>query len=143
MEPMPEEKAGLKELIDSKLNDAGISVTNMVVDGLVAEENKMRAEAVTTCYKKLQVARGELGKASRPDSPTAYDGEGKPLPGTFTKAGLDARTKASDNVTRLELAIEKALIGDFSKVKELAKQGGGNDHQNGKKESEKDSPVKT
>jgi len=117
----------LLEQVDAKIKDSTDTVANRVVDGLVEQELAARTNAFNTVLGKLRDARN-AAKKIKPDGetwPVGADG----LPGsesvkTFSKAKMDELKKNGEEQKKLEAALNKALEGDFSKVKELGGKGG-------------------
>jgi len=114
----------LLEQVGTKISTG--DVTSRVVDSLVEKELNARKDAFLVVLTKLDETR-KAGLKIKPDGETwAVDEKGAPSKEpikTYSKARKEELEKNLAEQKKLEEALEKALGGDFSKVKELAAKG--------------------
>ena len=113
----------LLEAVNAKIATDSASVADRVIASLTEKEVAARADAFIIVLGKLNEAKN-AAKKIKPDGEVFAIGEdGLPAEKptlTFSKAKLEERKKNADEVKRLTDALDKALEGDFSKVKEVA-----------------------
>lgn len=119
--------ADLLSQVGANIDGSAEQVANRVIAALTEKEVAARTDAFTTVLGKLDASRG-AAKKIKPDGETwAVDADGTPAATstkTFSKAKLDELKKNREEQAKLEDALNKALGGDFSKVKEIAGKGG-------------------
>jgi hypothetical protein len=93
-------------------------VQETYITKLVQKEVEQRVDLLDKAMQKRFTCLTELNKINRPDVET-FDADGKLASGTYTKDRLKAIKDAKENLAKVENAIDKALAGDWSKVKEL------------------------
>ena len=117
----------LLEKVGSNIKDSHSVVAERVIANLTEKEVQSRTDAFTAVLGKLEESR-KAAKKIKPDSETYAVGEdGAPATKptySFSKAKLEELRKNAEEQKKLEEALNKALDGDFSKVKELAAKGG-------------------
>jgi hypothetical protein len=96
-------------------------VMDMARDVLVQKELGERRDAFLAAIAKLQDLRRD-GHKIKPDVGIMFDAEGKPAgtPG-FSKEKAEELKKNREAIEKVERVIEKAIGGDFSKLKEIGK----------------------
>jgi hypothetical protein len=96
-------------------------VLEMARETLVNKELHDRRDAFLAANTKLQDLRRD-GHKIRPDVGIMFDAEGKPAgtPG-FSKEKAEELKKNREAIEKVERAIEKAITGDFSKLREVVK----------------------
>ena len=114
----------LLETVNAGIKDG--DVAGRVVEHLVEKELTARKEAFLVVLAKLDETR-KAEKKITPDSVLYPVVDGKPskdaVP-SYTKSKLEELKKNTDEQEKLTKALETALQGDFSKVKELAAKAG-------------------
>lgn len=111
----------LKAKVAERLATAGATVKDAVVDHLYKEELDRRTNAALKAVSKLEDLEKQLRKANKPDQ-VQYDGEGKEVSSSYSKAVVDELKKLREEKAKYEGALNKALEeNDFSKLLELAK----------------------
>ncbi len=85
---------------------------------LVAKEVEQRVDLLDKAMQKRFTCLSELNKINRPDI-EAFDILGKLVSGHFSKDRIKAIREAKEQLAKVESAIDKALAGDWTKVKEL------------------------
>lgn len=93
------------------------TILNKVIEDLVKVEVEKRAIALLNAINSAVATQRELFKA-KPDQ-QSYDGDGKVIAETFSKAKYDEKKKSEEKLAKIEAAIEKAVAGDFSGVLNL------------------------
>lgn len=119
--------ADLLTNVGANVDGCAETVAKRVVDALTEKEVSARTDAFMAVLGKLEAARG-AAKKIKPDGETWAVGEdGTPAATsvkTFSKAKLEELKKNREEQAKLEDALNKALGGDFAKVKEIAAKGG-------------------
>jgi hypothetical protein len=109
-----------KEVVE-RLTASGSKVRDLVLNELVESEIVKRKNAVVALLTKVDEKFKELKKAQNQGSQSfnlAGEAVGEPV---FTKQQVDAVKKLTDEIERIQTALEKAFSeGDFKKVYELA-----------------------
>jgi flagellar biosynthesis/type III secretory pathway chaperone len=124
-----EEKISVLNKVAEEIAKNGTSlVENEVVEFMVMRQVTKWKDPLVQVLDKLQELRREHGKFHADQK--AYDQTGKVISETFSKGAIDSRNKISEQITRIEKAIELAFSPDqdFSKIIEIAKNlksGGG------------------
>jgi hypothetical protein len=111
---------GLLSTIAERVKASNPAVTERWVDSQVEKEVSDRVGLLDKAMQKRFQCMTELNKVNRPDVVT-YDADEKPVSGTYTKERLKAIKDAKEQLAKVENALEKALAGDWSKVKETCK----------------------
>lgn len=93
-------------------------VQEAYISKLVTKEVEQRVDLLDKAMQKRFTCLSELNKVNRPDVET-FDADGKLASGTYTKDRLKMIKEAKEALAKVENAIDKALAGDWSKVKEL------------------------
>lgn len=94
-----------------------------VVDALVQRELNKRSEAVVIVMDQLSKLELDLRKI-KPDQ--TFDGEGKVVSETYTKAKFEELKKLREKITKFSSAITKALEkADFTDVYNIKNQKSG------------------
>lgn len=83
---------------------------------LVDKEINARVDMLDKAFTQLKETQSNLKKC-KPDQ-QSLDGSGKVVSETYTKAKFEERKKLMDQADLLEKMINKALSGDWSKIKE-------------------------
>ena len=111
----------IKEKLAERLLTSGSDVKNNVLDTLYNNELKTRTDACLKVLTKIEEKEKELKKLKVSDN-NIYDEKGTVVAGGYSKARVDDIKKASDELERLNKALENALENnDFTKVLELGK----------------------
>ncbi len=109
--------------VTAGISGSGDVVAERVTAALVEKEVSSRTDAFLAVLAKLNDSRN-AAKKIRPDVETWPVGEdGAPAAvslKSFSKAKLDELKKNGEEQKKLEEALDKALGGDFVKVKELS-----------------------
>lgn len=120
-----ENTTAVLELVKSKIAESSTIVRQRLTGLLVDREVDRRVELLDKAIAKL----GELRKAEakcKPDNITMTESGDKHA--TFTKAKYEEREKLRGKMTKLEGAIDAALVGDkpdaFQKLKEALDKAG-------------------
>jgi len=117
--PAKENKAkGLLAQVAERVKGAGDVIQERYIDTLVQKEISERVALLDKAMQKRFTCLSELNKVNRPDVET-FDADGKLVTGTYTKERIKAIREAKEQLGKVENAIDKALGGDWSKVKEL------------------------
>lgn len=117
----PAEKSQAQELlaeVAEKIDGSNSAVRGRVVEAMVEKTVAQRAELLEKSLVKLGDLRKELYKLG-PDAVT-FEGPERVKREAYTKPQLDARTKAEENITKMETAIENALKGGKDTWKKLS-----------------------
>ncbi len=94
---------------------AGSAILGKVVDKLASAEIEKRADSLLNAVNAAVTTKRELQKI-KPDV-INYDGEGKELPGVYSKGKIDEKKKLEEKLAKIEAAVEKAVNkNDFSGV---------------------------
>jgi hypothetical protein len=93
-------------------------VQETYITKLVQKEVEQRVDLLDKAMQKRFACLTELNKVNRPDVET-FGADGKLASSTYTKERLKAIKDAKEALAKIENAIDKALAGDWSKVKEL------------------------
>ena len=118
-EPTKYKSSEVLSIVAERLGSSGTAVRERVIDTLVEREVVSRVEVLDKGLAKRSEYERELRKISKPDVET-YDAEGKPVSATYSKARIDELKKSREQLTKLEGAIDKALVSnDFSKLREI------------------------
>lgn len=118
--PAPEKKSQAQELlaeVAEKIGGSGPAVRERVVSAMVEKTIAQRADLLEKSLNKLSDLRKELYKLG-PDAIT-FVGAERVKHEAYTKERHDARTKAEENVQKLEEAIESTLGGGKDAFKKL------------------------
>lgn len=111
----------IKEKLAERLLTSGSDVKNNILDTLYNNELKTRTDACLKVLTKIEEKEKELKKLKVSDN-NIYDEKGTVVAGGYSKARVDDIKKASDELERLNKALENALENnDFTKVLELGK----------------------
>ena len=111
----------IKEKLAERLLTSGSDVKNNVLDTLYNNELKTRTDACLKVLTKIEEKEKELKKLKVSDN-NIYDEKGTVVAGGYSKARVDDIKKASDELERLNKALENALENnDFTRVLELGK----------------------
>ena len=111
----------IKEKLAERLLTSGSDVKNNVLDTLYNNELKTRTDACLKVLTKIEEKEKELKKLKVSDN-NIYDEKGTVVAGGYSKARVDDIKKASEELERLNKALENALENnDFTKVLELGK----------------------
>ena len=98
-------------------------VAQEVTDHYVKKEIDSRVEKTIAAIDKLSALEGQWKKI-KPDQ-EQYDGDGKLVSSTYSKAKLEERKKLAEKIERFETALLEVFEkGDFKKLKELNLEGG-------------------
>lgn len=113
--------------VDGKIKESAPIVADRVQNALVEAELKVRQDAFLAVLGKLNETKA-AAKRIKPDGKTfAVGPDGLPVAEptlTYSEAKIKELKQNTDEQKKLEDALNKALEGDFSKVKELAAKGG-------------------
>lgn len=93
--------------VAEKLATSGTQVVERVVNRLTEVELGRRADALLKAVELSGKLAKDLAKIDRPDVQT-FDGDGKVVTETYTKARLEERKKLRDRIAKVEKAFEKA-----------------------------------
>jgi len=110
----------LLQSIAERVKASNPTVTERWIDTEVEKEVTNRVGLLDKAMQKRFQCMTELNKINRPDVVT-YDADEKPVSGTYTKDRLKAIKDAKEALAKVENALEKALAGDWTKVKETCK----------------------
>ena len=111
----------IKEKLAERLLTSGSDVKNNILDTLYNNELKTRTDACLKVLTKIEEKEKELKKLKVSDN-NIYDEKGTVVAGGYSKARVDDIKKASEELERLNKALENALENnDFTKVLELGK----------------------
>lgn len=111
----------IKEKLAERLLTSGSDVKNNILDTLYNNELKTRTDACLKVLTKIEEKEKELKKLKVSDN-NIYDEKGTVVAGGYSKARVDDIKKVSDELERLNKALENALENnDFTKVLELGK----------------------
>lgn len=103
----------LAEVADS-LKAATAQVRSQVKELLVSREVSKRVDLLDKGLAKLRDLKKEVEKVRPVEK---FSADGTKLPGEYTKADWQTRSKAQEKVTKLENALEKAFAGqEFDKL---------------------------
>lgn len=115
----PKDGAGnLLAEVSELVKNSTPKVRTRLVETLVEKEVQSRADILSKALDMRQAASSEFRKVNCPDVVT-FDVNGKEAGGTYTKERLKEIKDKREKFQKIETAIEKALSGDWSKVKEL------------------------
>jgi hypothetical protein len=109
---------GLLAQVAERVKGAGDVIQERYIDTLVQKEITERVGLLDKAMQKRFTCLSELNKVNRPDI-EAFDAEGKLVSGNFSKERIKAIREAKEALAKVENAIDKALGGDWQKVKEL------------------------
>lgn len=109
---------GLLAQVAERVKGSGDVIQERYIDTLVQKEISERVGLLDKAMQKRFTCLSELNKVNRPDI-EAFDAEGKLVVGHFSKERIKAIRDAKEQLGKVENAIDKALGGDWSKVKEL------------------------
>lgn len=120
--PVTKESAttSLLQAIAERIKASNPLVTERWVETEVEKEVTNRVNLLDKAMQKRFTCMTELNKINRPDVVT-YDADEKPVSGTYTKERLKAIKDGKEALAKIENALDKALAGDWSKVKETCK----------------------
>lgn len=124
----------LRDTIDQKIVDSGSAVLERVIDSFVETERDRRAKILVNGVNALRELEVDLNKINRGDV-VQFTADGKPVDTLFTKDRLNQINKAKDRITKLELALTKALSDkavsdDFTKLEKAIKSLGNSPLEN-------------
>lgn len=106
--------------VQERIKSSPEVVKAKLIARLADREIDSRVELMDKALVKLDDLRKEVYKA-KADQVT-FNEDGTKTAETYSKAALDARNKAKEELDKWEQMIEKALVeGDFSKLKEKVK----------------------
>lgn len=111
---------GLLHTIAERVKASNPTVTERWVETEVEKEVANRVGLLDKAMQKRFQCMSELNKINRPDI-EYFDSSGGSNGGHFTKERLKAIKDAKEALAKVENALEKALNGDWSKVKETCK----------------------
>lgn len=106
-------------LAEVAANIKSADIKGRLIAMLTEEEVVLRANLLKTAFEKLNLQRKALTKI-KPDVIT-YNANGEESSASFSKAKIDELKKAKDEMGKLEKALEQALSGDYTKLKEIVK----------------------
>ena len=107
--------------VSEAIKASGPQVRERLVANLVEKELAERVGLLDRGLQKRSDAERELRKCNKPDR-EVFDAEGKVISAGFSKEAREAIKKAKEALSKIDLALEKALGGnDFGKLKELCK----------------------
>ncbi len=109
---------GLLAQVAERVKGSGSAIQERYINTLVEKEITDRVGLLDKAMQKRFTCLSELNKVNRPDVET-FDAEGKLVSGTYTKERIKAIREAKEALAKVENAIDKALGGDWQKVKEL------------------------
>jgi hypothetical protein len=111
---------GLLASIAERVAGSNPVVTQRYIDSQVEKEVGDRVNLLDKGMQKRFQCMTELNKVNRPDNET-FNADGSLASGTFSKERLKAIKDAKEALAKIEGALEKALGGDWSKLKEQAR----------------------
>jgi hypothetical protein len=109
---------GLLAQVAERVKDSGDLIQETYITKLVTKEVEQRVDLLDKAMQKRFTCLSELNKVNRPDI-EAFDELGKLVSGNFSKDRVKAIRDAKEQLQKVETAIDKALGGDWTKVKEL------------------------
>lgn len=111
----------IRDAVATAVANVGPRTRAAVVEHFAEIEAKKQAAAIIKGLEKLTEFQRELSKI-RP-AHTAYNAEGQPVgEPTFTKDQVDQRKKLTEQISKLEAAVNKADdAGDFGDLYNLTK----------------------
>jgi hypothetical protein len=112
--------AGMLATVAEKVKGANPEVQKRFIEKLVEKELDERVGLLDKAFQKRFTCLTELNKVNRPDE-EKFDANGAKIFESYTKERLKAIKDAKEALGKVEGAIEKALAGDWSKVKETCK----------------------
>jgi len=113
--------ASLLATIAEKVKNSAPEVTRRYAESQAEKEISARVDLLDRGMQKRFSCLYELNKVNRPDVVT-YDVDGKETgTGTYTKERVKAIKDSKEALAKIENALEKALGGDWSKLKEICK----------------------
>ncbi len=111
---------GLLATIAERVATSNPVVTQRYIDTQVEKEITDRVALLDKGMQKRFQCLTELNKVNRPDQET-FNADGSLASGTYSKDRLKAIKDAREALAKIEGALEKALGGDWSKLKEQAR----------------------
>lgn len=107
--------------VATNIKNSGDDVRKRLIAKLTEDEVSERVDLMTKAIQKRFQQMNDLKKVDRPDQ-EFYEAEGdKPAQAFYTKARKEEIKKAKEALQKTDNAIEKALDGDWTKLKELLK----------------------
>lgn len=104
--------------IAAKVKDSNPEVQRRFIESQVDAEITSRVGLLDKAMQKRFQCMTELNKVNRADIET-FNADGSTASATFSKDRLKAIKDGKEALAKVESAIEKAIAGDWSKVKEL------------------------
>lgn len=103
--------------IAEKISEIAPSLEKEIIEALVNRELSKRSTAIVTALDELSKMEKDLKKV-KPDQ-QGFDGEGKVVSETYSKAKLEEMNKLKQKIEKFTKAIDKALNGDMGDVYNL------------------------
>ncbi len=116
--PSATSAVGLLAEVAEAVKTSTPAVRARLVESMVEKEIKARAELLGKALDARSAANSEHQKINKPDVVT-YNEHGVEVAGNYTKDHLKKIKESKDKLVKIEKAIELALGGDWTKLKEL------------------------